>query len=200
MLHEDQGRKDNTGFGPVWGCVLIGGRSSRMGRPKHLLEVDGLTWLELIAGRLRERTEQVVISGGGHIPMSLRDYPVVPDIAGMEGPLAGILAVFRRYPGVSWLVAACDMPGLTASALEWLLEQRGPGVRAVLPDLHGNGLVEPLLAYYDQSCRELLEETVAEGSPRPGRLAGKPGIRTPRPPAPLHSSWRNINSPDELKG
>ena len=22
---------------PVWGCVLIGGRSSRMGRPKHLL-------------------------------------------------------------------------------------------------------------------------------------------------------------------
>ena len=32
--------------GPVWGCVLIGGRSRRMGRPKHLIEAGGCSWLE----------------------------------------------------------------------------------------------------------------------------------------------------------
>jgi hypothetical protein len=34
---------------PVCGGILIGGRSQRMGRPKHLLRHGGGTWLEQIA-------------------------------------------------------------------------------------------------------------------------------------------------------
>jgi len=198
--HERRSGLDDEGFGPVWGCVLIGGRSSRMGTPKHLLEQGGKTWLELIVEKLRERTDRVVISGRGEVPASLSNCPVVPDVAGMEGPLAGILAVFRAYPGTSWLVTACDMPEISIAALDWLLAQRGKGIKAVLPDLQGSGMVEPLLAYYDQSCRELLEKSVSDGSGRPGALHGRPGIFTPSPPVSLHYAWKNFNSPDELRG
>lgn len=186
--------------GPVWGCVLIGGKSTRMGTPKHLLERGGITWLELILARLQERTEKVVISGSGKIPDALHEIPVVQDVAGLQGPLAGILAVFREFPGVSWLVAACDMPDIDIPALDWLLSQRGPDVRAVLPDLNGNGMVEPLLAYYDRSCLDLLEKTASGGMMRPGSLVGSSGVKTPRPPGLLQSAWRNINSPVDLSG
>ena len=184
----------------VWGCVLIGGKSARMGSPKHLLERRGKTWLELIIEKLQARTDQVVISGEGTIPDSLQDLPVVQDVNGVDGPLAGIMAVMQKFPDVSWLVVACDMPDIETAALDWLLDQRAPGVTAILPELGGNGLVEPLLAYYDQSCIENIKRIVVTGSRRPGDLVNSEGVATPSVPVTLHSSWKNINFPEELNG
>lgn len=184
--------------GPVWGCVLIGGKSTRMGTPKHLLERGGVTWLELIVSKLRERTGLVVISGSGKVPAALHGIPVVRDIPGLQGPLAGILGIFRSFPGVSWLVAACDMPDIEVEALDWLLGQRGPDVRAILPDLDGDGKVEPLLAYYDQRCLGILEKIASTGVMRPAGLVGCAGVITPQPPVSLRSAWRNLNSPEDV--
>ena len=183
---------------PVWGCVLIGGESTRMGRPKHLLKDNGLSWLEMTVHKLRQKVDTVVISGNGEIPASLGDIGVVSDVKGLQGPLAGVLALLRRQPEVSWLVSACDLPYLQVEALDWLLSCRRPGVAAVLPDLEGTGHLEPLLAYYDRSCRAMLEDLAAGGSLKLADLAGKPGVITPQPPAPLRGSWRNVNSPEEV--
>ena len=169
-----------------------------MGSPKHLLRHDGLTWLELIVQQFRGQVERVVLAGRGEIPSSLGSLPVIADVPTLKGPLAGVLAVSRQYPQTSWLVAACDLPRLEREALAWLLGCRGPGVRAVLPDLMGDGQVEPLLAYYDCSCRDLLEELVACGINKLSGLVGRPGIVTPRPPAHLLGSWRNMNRPEDI--
>ena len=73
---------------PVWGCVLIGGRSSRMGVPKHLLEQNGRTWIERTVAILRQQVEQVVIAGSGDLPAVLANLPRVDDVSGLGGPLA----------------------------------------------------------------------------------------------------------------
>jgi len=184
---------------PVWGCVLIGGRSSRMGRPKHLLPLNGRTWLEQAVETILPLVGQVVISGSGLLPETLTELPRVPDAPGLAGPLAGILAVMRWQPAASWLVMACDLPDVKPESLRWLLEQRRPGIRAVLPDLTGGGRLEPLLAWYDFRCRSLLEEIAASGSLRLHRLAEQQaGICRAQPPAALRGSWRNVNTPEEL--
>jgi molybdopterin-guanine dinucleotide biosynthesis protein A len=183
---------------PVWGCVLIGGKSTRMGSPKHLLRRNGMTWLELIVQQFQGQVEQVVLVGQGEIPPPLARLPVVADVQGLQGPLAGVLAVFQQEPRVSWLVTACDLPCLERAALAWLLNCRGPGVHAVLPDLMGNGQVEPLLAYYDYSCRDFLEELAASGIDKLSGLVGRPGVITPQPPASLQGSWRNMNRPEDI--
>ncbi len=183
---------------PMWGCVLIGGRSSRMGRPKHLLENDGRSWLEHSVERLAPFVDQVVLSGRGVVPEPLHSLVRVPDAPGLAGPLAGILACLRWQPSVSWLVMACDLPDVTGAALQWLLDCRRPGIDAVLPDLAGDGRLEPLLAWYGPGCLEPLEEIAASGNLRISLLAGRPGISHFQPPAELRPCWRNVNTPEEL--
>ncbi len=183
---------------PVWGCVLIGGKSRRMGRPKHLLEQNGITWIERIVETLQQKVQQVVISGPGALPESLSHLPRIADAPGLAGPLAGILGALRRKPQFSWLVSACDLPDIHSGALEWLLAQREPGVWATLPDLDGDGRVEPLLAYYNYRCRHHLEAFAATGSLRISGLVGKYGVKTPQPPAYLQQAWRNVNTPEDI--
>jgi molybdopterin-guanine dinucleotide biosynthesis protein A len=184
---------------PVWGCVLIGGKSRRMGRPKHLLEQDGQTWIERSVNLLGTMVEQVVIAGSGDLPVALAAIPRVDDIRGIGGPLAGMLAVFRCYPDVSWLMAACDLPDMDALALQWLLKHRRPGILAVMPDLAADGRLEPLLAYYDRQCRPLLEAMAASGQHRLSQLGTLQGVLTPQPPPSLRHCWRNVNTPQELE-
>ena len=193
---------------PVYGCGLIGGRSARMGRPKHLLATGGRTWLERAVGLLRPLAERVVIVGAGEVPAALADAMRLPDVPDAEGPMAGLLAAMRWAPLGSWLVAACDLPGLSAGALEWLLSTRRPGVWATLPRLPAGaggepplvGMVEPLLAHYDFRAGPLLERSAAARHYALSPLAQHPKVDSPAPPAEFESAWENVNTPENLAG
>ncbi len=183
----------------VGGCLLVGGKSTRMGRAKHLIQSQGgITWAEKTVQTLGERLDRLVISGAGVLPYTIAGLPRVPDLPGVGGPIAGILAVLQQYPRVSWIVAACDMPDMRVEALDWLLSLRKPGVRGILPDLCGKGRVEPLLAYYDFRVIEAMQGMVDSGFRRVSRIKETAGIITPCPPDGLRRCWNNINTPKEL--
>jgi len=184
---------------PLWGCLLIGGKSSRMGRPKHLLPLpDGSLWLERAAALARSRVAGLVCVGTGQIPESLTALPRLADAAGAAGPLAGIAAAFRYQPEASWLVLACDMPLVSQAALDWLLAARRPGDWAVMPRLAPDARPQPLFAWYGPKCRPLFEERLARGEMRLHELAAHPGVSSPLVPGILADAWRNINTPAEL--
>jgi glutamate dehydrogenase (NADP+)/cyclic pyranopterin phosphate synthase/molybdopterin-guanine dinucleotide biosynthesis protein A len=184
---------------PVWGCLLIGGRSSRMGQPKHLItDGDGHTWVEILASRLAEQTERVVLVGKGDIPKSLAHLPRLTDIAEAKGPLAGILAAMRWNPRASWVVAACDMPLLRAEGLRWLLHTRKPGVWGSVPRNPRTGRLEPLLAHYDFRGRHLFEVMLQQEKLSISAIGDHSKILTPALPVDLAVSWRNCNTPEDL--
>ncbi|MCX5669960.1 MAG: molybdopterin-guanine dinucleotide biosynthesis protein B [Planctomycetota bacterium] len=183
---------------PVYGGVLIGGKSARMGRPKHLMESGGKTWLERAVHVVRGGAERVVIVGAGDVPAALGGIARLPDVPDAEGPMAGLLAAMRWAPHASWLVSACDLPALTEGALKWLLSSRAPGVWATLPRLPGGAGVEPLLAHYDFRAGPLLENLAAEGRYSLSLLAEHPKVASPAPPAEFATAWENVNTPDDL--
>jgi len=183
---------------PVYGCVLIGGRSSRMGTPKHLLRSAGRTWIERIVEVLRPAVEHIVIAGTGDVPDALAGVTRLPDVPEAEGPMAGILAAMRWAPWASWLVAACDLPNLRPEALDWLLATRAAGVWATVPLLAGARGVEPLLAHYDFRAGAILERLAADGRFAPSLVAEHPKVAAPTPPSHLAPAWDNVNAPGDL--
>jgi molybdopterin-guanine dinucleotide biosynthesis protein A len=188
-----------SGLTPVWGCVLIGGRSSRMGRPKHLLTAsDGRTWLEHAIERMRPFVDECVVSGGGTMPEACRNLVRIADLPRVAGPLAGIGAVLHCRAWTSWLVVACDMPDVSAPAISWLLEQRRPGAVAVIPFNPLSGRSEPLFAWYDFRCAPLLDQLLADGVSRISSLRGRSGVHQPQIPVDLCGAWRNFNRAEDL--
>lgn len=184
---------------PVWACVLIGGKSSRMGRPKHLIAgEDGRTWLEKTIKLLQPSVAGIAVSGKGQLPEPVADTIRLADIPGAVGPLAGILSACRWQPQVSWLVAACDMPDITAAAVQWLLAGRRAGCWGRVPRLAGSDHCEPLFAWYDCRAARLFEEQLCAGKLRIGEVAGHPRIDTPIVPEPLRLAFLNVNTPAEL--
>jgi molybdopterin-guanine dinucleotide biosynthesis protein A len=185
---------------PVWGCVLIGGKSSRMGRPKHLIvDENKTTWLERTTDMLRPLVDGLVISGAGTVPEKLTDIDRLADIPGVVGPLTGILAASRWQPTVTWLLVACDMPHITPEAIEWLLSGRRAGCWGRVPRLKGRKHCEPLFAWYDFRTAQLFEQQLYDGNLRIGGAAAHPKIDNPIIPAPLCHGWQNINTPEQLR-
>lgn len=182
---------------PIRAGILVGGRSSRMGTPKQLLEIDGGTMTDRIIRGLGQRFAEPVFLGAGQVPYSVAGLRWIPDAPGIAGPLAGFLSATRWDPGATWLMVACDQPSIRTDAVEWLLGQRRPGRWAVMPRLEG-GPVEPFLAVYEPQSRSLMERLARSGKPGPWRLAGNPEVVDPQPPADLASCWRNVNTPEDL--
>lgn len=184
---------------PVYGCVLIGGKSRRMGTPKHLLMHKQKTWLEHTIDQMMGVCHDVVICGQGDIPSSLALHSRLPDPPDVQGPMAGIAACLRWLPNAGWLVAACDLPNLTRPALAWLLAQRAPGLWGVMPRIADSPGLEPLLAYYGGRCRPLCEALVAQGDYCPLPMAEHARVITPVIPAALAGAWDNANTPRALE-
>lgn len=178
---------------PKYAGILIGGRSERMGRPKHLLERAGRSWLECTIDVVRRWVDRVTLLGMAELPASARSLPVLADVPDRQGPLAGILAAQRWCPEAAWVIVACDLPYLTGEAIRWLLGQRAPGRWVVLPRLGQAGPVEPLLAVYEPQARVLLERVEA-----PSLVVGDAKVAVVEPPQQLWRSWIDVDTPDEV--
>ncbi len=179
---------------PLLGGVLVGGASSRMGRPKHLARVGGRTLLQRAWHAVAAHTAEAVLLGRAQ---GTAHHPWLPDAAGVSGPLAGVLSALRWHPFAAWLITACDMPGLDAEALAWVLAQRRPGLWAVIP-AQPDGRLEPLAAVWEPQAAPLLNDLVLRGEPAPRLAAGHSKVATPPLPAELLGAFRNVNTPAEL--
>lgn len=178
--------------------VLIGGQSTRMGRPKQLIDHGGRTLIRRAIDGLGPSMDDPVLLGSGRVPESLTGNRRLADVPGIEGPLGGLLAALRWAPNEAWLVVACDQPLITREAVEWLLAQRHPGRWAIMPRF-GDGPVEPFLAVYEPQARALLERLARSGPRGPWRIAEHDRVVSPEPPADIAACWRNVNTPEEFE-
>jgi len=177
--------------------VLIGGKSSRMGRPKQLIRVGGRTLVDRVVDAIPGRRNEPVLLGSGPVPETLTGNRRVADAPGIAGPLAGLIAALRWAPSKTWLIFACDQPSISNQAVDWLMAQRRPGRWAIMPR-SAEGRVEPFFAIYEPQALGLLEGLAISGTPGPWRLTAHGKVASPTPPEELVESWRSVNTPEEI--
>ncbi|BGP25336.1 molybdenum cofactor biosynthesis protein [Rhodotorula toruloides] len=165
--------------------VLLGGKSSRMGRPKALLP-HPKTGMPLYKHHLRvlEELEQegvfpegVWISGRGdqrdelELPEAIHYVVDDPAKNGDIGPASGILQAFDQNPDATWLLLAVDLPFVTRSAIVHLLQSH-PTDSPVSLFLHpSDGNPEPLFSVWTPRALAQLRENCKKGKSGPCRAA-----------------------------
>ena len=184
---------------PSFSAVLLaGGRSTRMGRDKALLDWDGVPlwrrqWATLEALKPRE-----IVWSGFPRPGLPASYRIVADAEPDRGPLGGLVAVLEALEHDLVVVLAVDLPEMTPAYLGKLLRLAAPGKGAVP---HNGEFFEPLAAVYPRELAPLAARTLREGGAphrmiRAGIAAGLlvevPVEESERP------LFRNVNTPDDL--
>ncbi len=164
-----------------------------MGKPKQLIRYNGKFWLTSLKSRLKEFCDEIVIVGKGDLPDG--NWQRLPDVPGCSGPMAGVLAVVRKY-SVPIIVCACDMPDINNEALAWLISQWHHEDWAIIPEI--NGRLQPLFAIYDPRIRPVLEDLRQRNIMKMQRVCDDGHVKIVKPPLNLHKAWHNINDRQQL--
>lgn len=180
----------------VAGAVLTGGASRRMGRPKATVGVGGRPMARRVADALvAAGCLPVVAIGGDADVLGVLGLDVIADAHPGEGPLGAIVTALRWAGGRDVVVAACDLPWLTAEVVGALLV---PDVASpVVPDvvMARSGRLEPLLARWSPSALAGLERAFAAGERAVHRAAQGMRVREVAVPS---GAVRNVNRPGDI--
>jgi molybdopterin-guanine dinucleotide biosynthesis protein A len=141
----------------ITGIVLAGGKSSRMGCNKALMEFKGKPLIQHAVDILRQVCDHVIISA------NTDDYQFTgcetwPDEFPFQAPMIGIYSCLKRS-GHRWnIVLSCDMPLVKPHLFETLLSNHKQA-DVVLP-IHDAGCIEPLCGLYNRQIITGLEEHI----------------------------------------
>ncbi|SEM19206.1 molybdenum cofactor guanylyltransferase [Maribacter orientalis] len=139
-----------TSIAKLYGLVLSGGKSTRMGTDKGLIEYHGVPQREYLYDLLSQVCENTFISlreeQEDELPAAIK---TIVDLNEFKGPYNGLLSAHKKYPDVAWLVLACDLPLMDLDALKELISQRDSAKEATAFALKENPLPEPLCAIWE---------------------------------------------------
>jgi molybdopterin-guanine dinucleotide biosynthesis protein A len=156
-------------YDQVEAFILCGGASSRMGKPKGLLELGGQPLTVRIARIVEELVSTVTVIGPPE-QYAVLGLEVIEDgqfSAKREndkppGPLAGIATALRAGSREWNLILACDLPYLSGEWVNWLLSRTTNSDAQIFMPRTTCGL-EPLAAAYRRECAEPIAEALRRG-------------------------------------
>ena len=140
--------------------VLAGGQSTRMGRDKALLELDGRPLIALAVEHLRALGIEPRICGSR--PDLARFAEVIPDNLADSGPLGGIEAALTASDSELNLFLPVDAPLIPVEFLRWLID-RATVSNAVATIPVAGGREQPLSAIYSRRLLPGLRAARAAG-------------------------------------
>ena len=149
----------NTSHSCLYGLVLSGGRSTRMGSDKGLLNYHGKNQREFLFELLSKNCEKVFTSCNSeqNIPSYLNP---LTDQFQYKSPINGILTALSTAPETGWIIVAVDMPHVTQEVIELLISNRNEDLVATCFFNHLEKFPEPLLTIWEPKALPLLSSFV----------------------------------------
>lgn len=194
MINMDIKRTINS----VYGLVLAGGLSMRMGHDKGKIFWHGVEQRYFLADLLGHITIKTFIS----IRPEQKDeidpkFDTIVDTFDNLGQYGAILGALDNYPDRAFLVIACDLPFIDRKSLEYLLENRDKTKLATAFISSYDGLPEPLAAIWEPGSKKRLHKLLEEGitCPRKALIKSSGNVHLIKP---LFSEFTmNTNTHDE---
>lgn len=149
------------------GILLAGGKSSRMGTNKALLELNGRRVIEGIADKLCNITDELIVVTNTFADYEFLQLPMVEDNWKGMGPLAGIEAGLAASNTEHNLIVACDMPFISVGLGHYLLTCLDE-CQAAVPVIEGTR--HPLFAAYRREVLQKARKSLERNELRIGHL------------------------------
>ena len=133
----------------ITGAILAGGKSSRMGTNKALLQLDGRAFVAHIAATLQEVFERVILVSDDPSAYGFLGLETFGDIYQECGPLGGIHSALVNAGSADIFVTSCDTPFVTTDLVRYIVgfDSNAP---ARIPS--HNQQLHPLCGLYTHNC------------------------------------------------
>ncbi|MDP5060970.1 MAG: NTP transferase domain-containing protein [Maribacter sp.] len=149
----------------LYGLVLSGGKSTRMGEDKGLITYHNLPQREHLYHLLSEVCNQTFLSIRKDQESEISNsFKTILDQDELRGPYNGLLSAHKAHPNAAWLVLACDLPLMDKKALEELIAARNPDkIASAFADAE-DPLPEPLCAIWEPEALKQSVEYLKAGN------------------------------------
>lgn len=132
-------------------AIIAGGKSSRMGTDKALVNIANKPMLQHVIDRTAGlgQSETILITNqpDAHAQFGL---PMFADILPEKGSLGGIYTALTYTQSLYTLVVACDMPFLNTELLRFMVSQVTAAFDIVVPRVEG--YPQGMHAIYSKTC------------------------------------------------
>ncbi len=181
----------------ITAIILAGGKSSRMGTDKGLIDFNGKKMVEYVLEAVKDLCNHIIISGSNSKYKQF-GFPVYEDIHKNLGPLGGIHSGLSNS-ATDWnLIVSCDLSFVTKDFFRFLFSKIS-NAEAVVPvhDLQ----VEPLCALYHQSSLPKIESLLLKNELKMQNAVKRLDsifIKVPKEIFDPATIFKNINSPEDF--
>lgn len=185
---------------PLYGLVLAGGKSMRMGYDKSIIKWHGVEQRYYMADLLKNVCDDVFISCRAEQQNEIDSrYKTRTDTYAGSGPLIAILSAFQAKPDVAWLVIACDLPLMDLSTLQFLVQNRDAQSIATTFKSPFDGLPEPLITIWEPAAFEKLQAHIEDGYTCPRKALIKNEVQVKILITPNPDTLMNANTPEDAE-
>lgn len=143
-------------------AILCGGESSRLGRDKTRIKVNGTPLYRVIWEKLEGKADEIFLQVN---PEDDYDLPTRSDLLPKGGPLGAIYSALTHASNEWLFISACDLPNLDPRIIDELFTNLGEERKtpdAVIPRWN-NGYYEPLAALYRTSLKQDMQDSLKNG-------------------------------------
>ena len=193
------------------GCVILaGGKSSRMGSDKALLDYEGKQFITQIAEELAWFGERIIARGNnsGFEGKIEREWTMIPDLYPDHGPIGGLHAALSVCESDALFVVTCDMPLIESDLVRELCEmmqetdsgEERVDAYDVVISVGEGGKIHPLCGVYRKSVLPVLEEQIVSGQNRV--MAALKKLRVKYVTVDMPAKERqlvNVNTPEDYE-
>jgi len=179
----------------ITGIILAGGKSSRMGEEKGLVEFRSKRLIEYSIDLFQKLKYQIIIIANDNCYDSY-GFPVYSDIIQDKGPMAGIHTALQNSSTQWNAVITCDVPLIDFNVFR-IIENSRHGYDAVMPRF--NNRLQPLTAMYQTKCKDSFYSSIREDQLRVRMLTEKFPTNIIEFDSGFKSSFTNINTKEDIK-